>query len=93
MFRLRRWELFTPDKKAFVHVVNRKVRRCFLFGDDELSRRNDDYRKDWTALRMEYVAGTLNSSPIRDLLCRKIYPSDSPSHSAYSAPLRFILCS
>ncbi len=46
MCRLCRWELFTPDEKAIVHVMNRTVRRCFLFGDDELTGRNNDYRED-----------------------------------------------
>ncbi len=32
MCRLCRWELSTPDEKAIVNVMNRTVRRCFLFG-------------------------------------------------------------
>ena len=56
MCRLCRWELFTSDEKAIVHVMNRTVRRCFLFGDDELTGRNYDYRKDWIELRIRAIA-------------------------------------
>ncbi len=56
MCRLCRWELFAPDETAIVHAINRTVRRLFLFGDDELTGRNDDYRKEWIELRMEYLA-------------------------------------
>jgi hypothetical protein len=68
MCRLCRWELFTPDEKAIVHVMNRTVRRCFLFGDDELTGRNYDYRKDWIELRMEYLARYFGI----DILCYSI---------------------
>ncbi len=56
MCRLCRWGLFTPDETAIVHAMNRTVRRCFLFGDDELTGRNNDYREEWITLRMEYFA-------------------------------------
>ena len=68
MCRLCRWELFTPDEKAIVHVMNRTVRRCFLFGDDELTGRNYDYRKDWIELRMDYLARYFGI----DILCYSI---------------------
>ena len=68
MCRLCRWELFTPDEKAIVHVMNRTVRRCFLFGDDELTGRNYDYRKDWIELRMVYLARYFGI----DILCYSI---------------------
>lgn len=61
MYRLCRWELFTPDEKAIVHVMNRTVRRCFLFGDDEITGRNYDYRKDWIEL-----AHGVSGSVLRD---------------------------
>ena len=68
MCRLCRWELFTPDEKAIVHVMNRTVRRCFLFGNDEVTGRNYDYRKDWIELRMEYLARYFGI----DILCYSI---------------------
>ena len=68
MCRLCRWELFTPEEKAIVHVMNRTVRRCFLFGDDEVTGRNYDYRKDWIELRMEYLARYFGI----DILCYSI---------------------
>ncbi len=68
MCRLCRWELFTPDEKAIVHVMNRTVRRCFLFGDDEVTGRNYEYRKDWIELRMEHLAQYFGI----DILCYSI---------------------
>ena len=47
MARLARGEVFSPDEVAVVHVMNRVVRRCFLFGDDPVSGKNFDHRKFW----------------------------------------------
>ena len=45
--RLARAEVFAPSEIAIVHVMNRVVRRCFLFGDDPISGKNFDHRKVW----------------------------------------------
>jgi hypothetical protein len=63
MCRLCRRELFTPKENANVHVMNRTVRRCFLFGEDEVTGRNYDYRKDWLEMRMDYLASS-RSQPV-----------------------------
>ena len=34
-----------PDEAAVVHVMNRVVGRCYLFGDDPVSGKNYDHRK------------------------------------------------
>ena len=47
MARLARAEVFDPSEIAIVHVMNRVVRRCFLFGDDPISGKNFDHRKVW----------------------------------------------
>ena len=47
MARLARVEVFAADEIAVVHVMNRTVRRCFLFGSDNVTRRNYDHRKQW----------------------------------------------
>jgi hypothetical protein len=47
MPRLARIELFVPEEVAIVHVMNRVVRRCFLFGDDPVTGKNFDHRKVW----------------------------------------------
>jgi len=36
-----------PDEVAVVHVMNRVVRRCFLLGDDPVTGKNYDHRKEW----------------------------------------------
>jgi hypothetical protein len=45
MAREARAEVFVPDEAAVVHVMNRVVRRCYLFGDDPVSGKNYDHRK------------------------------------------------
>jgi len=47
MARLARVEVFAPDEVAVVHVMNRVVRRCFLLGDDLVTGKNYDHRKEW----------------------------------------------
>ncbi len=47
MARLARIEVFAPNEVAVIHVMNRVVRRCFLFGDDPISGKNFDHRKVW----------------------------------------------
>ena len=56
MCRLSRYELFKSDEMAIVHVMNRTVRRCLLMGQDSITGKNYDYRKDWIEQRMEYLA-------------------------------------
>src|SRR5580704_9570939 len=47
MARLARGEVFAHDEVAIVHVMNRVVRRCFLFRTDPVSGKNFDHRKVW----------------------------------------------
>ena len=47
MSRTNRGEVFAADEIAVVHVMNRVVRRCFLMGDDPISGKNFDHRKQW----------------------------------------------
>ena len=44
---LARAEVLAPSEIAIDHVMNRVVRRCFLFGDDPISGKNFDHRKVW----------------------------------------------
>ena len=56
MARMARAEVFSPDEIAIVHVMNRTVRRCFLLGDDPVSGKNFDHRKDWMEDQLEIQA-------------------------------------
>ena len=56
MARLARVEVFAPDELAIVHVMNRVVRRCFLFGDDPISGKNFDHRKVWIEDQLQIQA-------------------------------------
>ena len=47
MARLARAEVFSSSEVAVVHVMNRVVRRCFLLGNDPVSGKNYDHRKQW----------------------------------------------
>ena len=56
MAYLAREELFSPDEIACVHVMNRAVRRCYLMGDDPVSGKNFDHRKQWLEIKLEQLA-------------------------------------
>jgi hypothetical protein len=56
MARLKRVELFAAEEIAVVHVMNRVVRRCFLMGDDPVSGRNFDHRKQWIEAELDRCA-------------------------------------
>ena len=47
MARLARVAVFAVDEIAIVHVTNRAMRRCFLLGDDPVSGKNYDHRKQF----------------------------------------------
>ena len=56
MARLARAEVFSHDEVAIVHVVNRVVRRCFLFGTDPVTGKNFDHRKVWIEDQLQRLA-------------------------------------
>ncbi|MEM7479059.1 MAG: hypothetical protein AAF483_29090, partial [Planctomycetota bacterium] len=47
---------FSPDEVACVHVMNRSVRRCFLRGDNPVSKKNYDHRKLWMESKLTLQA-------------------------------------
>jgi REP element-mobilizing transposase RayT len=59
MPRLARVELFAADEVAVVHVMNRVVRRCFLLGDDAVTGKNYDHRKQWIENELQKLAGAM----------------------------------
>jgi len=59
MARLARVELFAADEVAVVHVMNRVVRRCFLLGDDAVTGKNYDHRKQWIEDELQKLAGAM----------------------------------
>jgi hypothetical protein len=59
MARLARVELFAADEIAVVHVMNRVVRRCFLLGDDAVTGKNFDHRKQWIEDELQKLAGAM----------------------------------
>ncbi|MCA9157780.1 MAG: hypothetical protein KDA72_05600 [Planctomycetales bacterium] len=56
MARTNRSEVFSPDESAIVHVISRVVRRCFLLGDDPLTGKNYDHRKEWIEILLQHQA-------------------------------------
>lgn len=68
MARRARVEVFAPDEIAIVHVLNRTVRRCFLMGNDRLTGKNYDHRKQWMEDQLRRLAGQFGI----DLLCHAI---------------------
>jgi hypothetical protein len=68
MARLARVDVFAPDEVAIVHVMNRTVRRCFLLGNDPLTGKNYDHRKEWLEKELRRLAAQFGI----DLLCHAI---------------------
>ncbi|MEZ6153898.1 MAG: hypothetical protein R3C09_27700 [Pirellulaceae bacterium] len=65
MARPNRSEVFSPDETSIVHVISRVVRRCFLLGDDPLTGKNYDHRKEWIEILLQHHAMFFGI----DLLC------------------------
>jgi hypothetical protein len=59
MARPNRSEVFSPDESCIVHVISRVVRRCFLLGDDPLTGKNYDHRKEWIEIPAPAPSKTL----------------------------------
>jgi hypothetical protein len=68
MARLARAEVFAADEVAIVHVMNRVVGRCFLLGDDPITGKNYDHRKQWLDDQLVQQAKYVGI----DLLCKVI---------------------
>jgi REP element-mobilizing transposase RayT len=56
MARQARGEVFDPLEVSTWHCINRCVRRCFLCGDDPVSGKNFDHRKQWLEARFRWLA-------------------------------------
>jgi hypothetical protein len=59
MARLARAEVFQPTEVATVHLCARVVRRCFLFGDDPVTKKNFDHRKIWIEEQIKLQAAQM----------------------------------
>lgn len=57
MSRIPRKYLIEPADVGVYHCINRRVRRAFLCGTDEVSGKNFDHRKQWIQDRLEFLAG------------------------------------
>ncbi len=68
MPRLSRGEVIDPHQVTIVHAINRTVRRCFLMGEDPISGRNFDHRKQWIESFLQHFAAHFGI----DLLCYAI---------------------
>ncbi len=66
MARLACADVFASDEIAIVHVMNRVVRRCFLLGDDPVTGKNYDHRKQWIDAQLVTQAKSFGI----DLLCQ-----------------------
>jgi len=65
---MARVEVFAADEIAVVHVMARTVRRCFLLGEDAVTGKNYDHRKQWIDDQLVHLAGHFGI----DLLCQAI---------------------
>jgi len=62
---MARVEMFAPDEVAIVHVMNRTVWLCFFMGNDTVSGKNFDHRKEWVETELKHLAAGFGI----DLLC------------------------
>ena len=62
MARMARAEVFAADEVVIIHVMNRTVRRCFLLGDDLVTSKNYDHRKQWIGIGRVSERSALGSS-------------------------------
>jgi hypothetical protein len=56
MARSRRCDVFKEDQVGVYHCINRCVQRAYLCGDDPVTGRNFDYRKQWIRDGLEMLA-------------------------------------
>lgn len=56
MVRLSRAEIFDPSEIVAVHTMAKTVRRCFILGDDPLTGKNFDHRKQWIEDKLKHLA-------------------------------------
>ena len=51
-----RHEIVADDRVGLYHCIVRCVRRAFLCGEDPVSGKNYDHRKEWIRLRLQELA-------------------------------------
>jgi hypothetical protein len=51
-----RHEIVADDRVGLYHCIVRCVRRAFLCGEDPVSGKNFDHRKEWIRLRLQELA-------------------------------------
>jgi len=56
MARLSRAEIFDPSEIAAVHTIAKTVRCCYLLGDDHLTGKKFDHRKQWFEDKLKQLA-------------------------------------
>ena len=87
MPRLARVEMFASYEAAIVHVLNRTVHRCFLLGNDPVSRKNFDHRKQWMESELPGTVVLIPQTPTSKSCCnllgnaRQEFSCNGQSHS------------
>ncbi|MEI7702141.1 MAG: hypothetical protein WCK86_20260, partial [Planctomycetia bacterium] len=59
MARANRRDVLADQEIQVVHCINRCVRRAFLCGDDKVSGKNYDQRRELIRQRLEFLAGVM----------------------------------
>jgi REP element-mobilizing transposase RayT len=59
MARANRRDVLVDQEVQVVHCINRCVRRAFLCGDDKLTGKNYDQRRELIRQRLEFLAGVM----------------------------------
>lgn len=69
MSRLARVEVIPSDEVAIVQVLNRTVHRCFLLGNDPVSGKNFDHRKQWMESELPGPVALIPRNPTSRSCC------------------------
>ena len=69
MARLARVEVFASDEVAIVQFLNRTVLRCFLLGNDPVSGKNFDHRKQWMESELPGTVVLIPRNPTSKSCC------------------------
>ena len=85
MARLSRGEVFAPSEIAIVHVMNRVVRRCFLFGDEPISGKNFDNRKVSIEGQLRLAGRLFWNRPVRFCLDDHLFEAVPANCKTYCA--------
>jgi hypothetical protein len=59
---ISRKQQICPEETPYYHCISRCVRRAFLCGEDELTGRSYEHRRDWIVEKLKQLDGVFSIS-------------------------------